>query len=48
MISVCYKCTDREVGCHATCDKYKAEKELRTKKPDPFIDYIDSKRRCAK
>lgn len=24
----CYKCADREMGCHSKCDKYKRIKEL--------------------
>ena len=24
MKNPCYKCADREVGCHSKCDKYKA------------------------
>ena len=24
-IRVCYKCPDRKLGCHTTCDKYIAE-----------------------
>ena len=24
-IWVCYKCVDRKIGCHATCNKYLAE-----------------------
>ena len=26
MIKCCYKCQDRVVGCHATCEKYITEK----------------------
>lgn len=26
----CYKCTDREVGCHGRCDKYKAWRQKYT------------------
>ena len=26
MITCCYKCQDRVVGCHSNCEKYKAEK----------------------
>lgn len=25
-ITVCFKCTDREVGCHSNCSKYLDEK----------------------
>lgn len=35
-IRVCYKCQDRKVGCHATCDKYLSEskknEELRNRR----------------
>lgn len=24
-MSVCYKCTERTIGCHSTCEKYLAE-----------------------
>lgn len=24
-MSVCYKCTERMIGCHSTCEKYLAE-----------------------
>ena len=26
MIKCCYKCEERVVGCHAICEKYRAEK----------------------
>jgi len=26
-ITCCKDCTERVVGCHATCEKYKAEKQ---------------------
>lgn len=26
MIRCCYQCPEREIGCHSTCEKYKAEK----------------------
>ena len=26
LIKCCYKCTDRVVGCHSTCEKYISEK----------------------
>lgn len=25
-ITCCYNCTDRQVGCHGTCERYKAER----------------------
>lgn len=27
MEAPCYKCSDRKLGCHSTCDKYKEFKE---------------------
>ena len=32
MITVCFKCTDRHIGCHATCERYIEESELNRKK----------------
>lgn len=26
-ITCCYKCPDREVGCHSTCDEYLSQKQ---------------------
>ena len=26
-INVCYKCTDRKMGCHGSCQKYLDEKK---------------------
>ena len=26
-VSCCYKCSEREVGCHGKCERYKKEKE---------------------
>jgi hypothetical protein len=35
----CYKCTDRQVGCHSKCEKYKKWKKESNKKRDAkFID----------
>ena len=28
-ISCCYQCSDREVGCHGTCDEYQKERSER-------------------
>jgi hypothetical protein len=30
-IRVCYKCKDREIGCHAVCEKYILESEKNEK-----------------
>ena len=27
MITVCFKCTDRHIGCHATCERYITQAE---------------------
>lgn len=35
----CYKCTDRQVGCHSKCEKYQQWKKESNKKRDAkFID----------
>lgn len=31
-ISVCKDCPDRQIGCHATCDRYIEESEQNRKK----------------
>lgn len=33
-ITCCYQCTDRKMGCHSECDRYKAEKEALHKAKD--------------
>ena len=33
----CRDCAMRHVGCHSKCDKYKVEKELRTKERQGLI-----------
>lgn len=40
----CFKCGDREVGCHARCEKYAAMvKENAARKQAEFVDHdIDS------
>ena len=30
MITSCYQCTERHVGCHSTCEKYIQEKTAHT------------------
>lgn len=40
-IWTCYKCTDRKIGCHATCDKYLAER----KKSDEIHERRDIERK---
>lgn len=32
--SVCYKCQDREIGCHATCERYITQAEQHQKELD--------------
>lgn len=45
-ISCCYKCTDREVGCHSKCEKYIQERrKLDEKKAEkacarPMYEYM--------
>lgn len=31
MITVCFKCTDRHIGCHATCERYIEQDERHQK-----------------
>jgi hypothetical protein len=31
-MSVCYKCTERAVGCHTTCEKYISEQKTNEKR----------------
>ena len=31
MITVCFKCTDRHIGCHATCERYIEQAERHQK-----------------
>lgn len=31
MITVCFKCTDRHIGCHATCERYITQAEQHQK-----------------
>lgn len=40
-IWACYKCVDRKIGCHSTCDKYLAER----KKNDEIHKKHDEERR---
>lgn len=46
---VCYNCKDRVLGCHADCEKYKAEIEERkrmnqaVRKDRIYTDYQDEK-----
>ena len=37
-ISVCYKCPDRKLGCHAICEKYIAECEKSNKIREKIIE----------
>lgn len=44
-IHTCYKCVEREIGCHGTCEKYQAAKEKNDKilaerqKDDDFYNF---------
>ena len=31
MITVCFKCADRHIGCHATCERYTTQAEQHQK-----------------
>lgn len=44
MIYPCYGCTDRVVGCHATCERYSTaaakDREIRMANADPVKAYV--------
>lgn len=54
----CLGCTERYVGCHSECDKYRAYKEEMTefadtvnknrKKYSGYMEYVHSKRRIER
>ena len=45
-VKACYKCPDRKVGCHGSCEKYKEMQEhykkirLEKKHANDFYDYM--------
>lgn len=48
-ITCCYQCDSRQVGCHAICEKYQAQKkswdlereQIKKAKEDSRIDFFD-------
>lgn len=38
-ISCCYRCEDRKVGCHGTCEEYKKEKAERFEEYERWLEW---------
>lgn len=36
---VCLNCSERTVGCHSTCERYKEAKEMYRKETDAFMNH---------
>lgn len=46
-VDTCYKCNDRKVGCHSTCEKYILGCEQKDEKVKKFKETAKSSR-CSK
>lgn len=42
----CYECPDRLIGCHASCERYKAFKENDLKKWKQKVSYLQKENHC--